>query len=149
MGVSYQTRVIPEGNHASIAIPESILAELGANRRAPLVVTVNGHSYRSTATAVAGECRVVFPRADRTAAGVSGGDSVTVHLELEVGHRIVELDPEFNRELVTAGLREFFETLTYSRRKEFARLIAEAKSVDTKVRRIASSIEKIHGLSTN
>jgi bifunctional DNA-binding transcriptional regulator/antitoxin component of YhaV-PrlF toxin-antitoxin module len=149
MGVSYQTRVIPEGNHASISIPDSILAELGANRRAPLVVTVNGHSYRSTATAVAGECRVVFPSADRTAAGVSGGDSVTVHLELEVGHRIVELDPEFDRALVTAGLREFFETLTYSRRKEFARLIAEAKGVDTKVRRIASSIEKIHGLSTN
>lgn len=81
--MSCETTVIPAGNHVSIAIPDEILTALGANRLAPLVVSVNRHSYRSTATAVYGECRVVFPSAERQAAGVSGGDTITVTLELD------------------------------------------------------------------
>lgn len=60
MTVTYKTRVIGDGNHASLHIPDSVLAELGANRRAPLKVTINGHTYRSTSTGVGGECRVFF-----------------------------------------------------------------------------------------
>lgn len=146
MGVSYNTVVIPDGNHASIAIPDEILAELGTNRRAPLIVTVNDHTYRSTATAVGGECRVVFPAADRAAAGVRGGDAITVHLEVETGIRVVDLHPELDAALVTAGLKGFFETLAYSHRKEYARAVAEAKQAETRARRIATSIEKIHHL---
>lgn len=143
MGVSFDTVVIPDGNHASIAIPDEILAELGTNRRAPLIVTVNNHSYRSTATAVGGECRVVFPAADRAAAGVRGGDAITVHLEVESGVRVVDLHPDLDAALVTAGLRDFFDTLAYSHRKEYARAVAEAKQDETRVRRIDASIEKI------
>lgn len=143
MGVSYDTVVIPDGNHASIAIPDDILAELGTNRRAPLIVTVNNHTYRSTATAVGGECRVVFPAADRAAAGVRGGDAVTVYLEVETGVRAVDLHPELDAALVTASLRDFFDTLAYSHRKQYARAVAEAKQDETRARRIVALIEKI------
>ncbi len=149
MGVSYDTVVIPDGNHASIAIPDEILAELGTNRRAPLIITVNNHAYRSTATAVNGECRVVFPAADRAAAGVRGGDAITVHLEVEKGIRVVDLHPELDAALVTAGLRDFFETLAYSHRKEYARAVADAKQDETRARRIAASIEKIRQLKNH
>ena len=143
MSTTYTTTVIPDGNHASIHIPDSVLAELGTNRRAPVRVTVNGHTYQSTATAVDGECRVVFPSADRAAAGVSGGDTVTVHLELETGFRTVDLHPEFDERLIQTKLREFFDTLTYSQRKEFARSVSDAKAVETRERRISTAIEKI------
>ena len=78
MRATYTTTVIGAGNHASIHVPDEILAELGANRRAPLKVTIGGHTYRSTATAVNGDCRVVFPQADRDAAGAKAGDIVGV-----------------------------------------------------------------------
>ena len=143
MGVTYSTRVIPEGNHASIAIPDDVLAELGANRRAALSITINGHTYQSTATAVDGECRVVFPSAERAAAGVTGGDTVTVHLEHITGYREVDLHPDFVAALADAGLREAFDALAYSHRKEHARAIAEAKADETRQRRIAVAIEKI------
>lgn len=146
MGVSYETVVIPSGNHASLAVPDDILTVLGTNRRAPLVVTVNGHTYRSTATAVDGECRVVFPSADRAAAGVTGGDVVTVHLELETGRRAVEIDSDFRDSLVTAGMLDLFESLSYSRRKEFARGVAEAKTPETRARRILRAIESLTSL---
>lgn len=143
MSVTYDTTVIPEGNHASIEVPDEVLAELGTNKRAPLIVTVNGHSYRSTATGVDGGCRVVFPQAERTSAGVSGAARITVTLELDSGHREVELHPEFDAALVAAGLREVFESMPYSHRKEHARAIAEAKADATRERRIVAAIDKV------
>jgi len=136
MVVTYSTEVIGEGNHASLAIPDSVLAELGANRRAPLVITINDHTYRSTAVGVDSQCRVVFPRADRAAAGVSSGETVVVQLSLDSGHREVSLHPELEAALKKAGLRDTFESLTYSRRREFARQVSEAKADDTRQRRI-------------
>ena len=143
MSVTYETVAIPSGNHASIAVPDAVLAELGANRRAPLRVTVNGHTYQSTATAVDGECRVVFPSADRAAAGVAGGDTITVTLELDSGHREVDLHPELDDALTSNGLREYFETMAYSHRKEYARAVTEAKADDTRARRIQAAIDKV------
>ena len=136
MRATYTTTVIGDGNHASIHVPDEILAELGANRRAPLKVTIGGHTYRSTATAVNGDCRVVFPQADRDAAGAKAGDIVMVELELETGHREVELPAELEAALMAAGLRDVFEALTYSKRREFARQVAEAKAAETRVRRV-------------
>lgn len=143
MEVTYSTLVIPDGNHASLSIPDDVLAKLGANRRAALSITINAHTYQSTATTVDGECRVVFPSADRTAAGVKGGDTVTVTLEHLTGYREVDLHPEFAEALESAGLREVFDALAYSHRKEHARAIAEAKADDTRQRRIQKSIDTI------
>ena len=145
MGVTYTTVIIPDGNHASLAIPDDILQQLGANRRAPLKVTVNGHTYQSTATAVAGECRVVFPSADRAAAGVEGGQTVEVHLDLDAGFRQVDLHAEFAAALQAAGLRQAFDALAYSHRKEHARAINDAKADETRQRRIAAALAKIGG----
>ena len=143
MAVSYTTEVLGEGNHASLLIPEWVLAELQANKRAPLKVTINGHTYQSTAVGVAGECRVVFPQKERLAAGVSSGETVTVHLELDAGYREVEMPAELLDALAHAHLEDAFADLSYSKRKEFARSVREAKAAETKSRRVQSVIEKM------
>lgn len=141
--VSYSTLVIGEGNHASLVIPDEVLAKLKTNRRAPLIVSVNGHSYRSTATAVAGQCRVVFPQRERALAGAQAGDVVEVTLQLDGGRREVALEPELRSALDAAGLLETFESLSYSRRREMARTISEAKAAETRQRRIAKILGQI------
>ena len=143
MAVSYTTEVLGEGNHASLLIPEWVLTELNANKRAPLKVTINGHTYQSTAVGVAGECRVVFPQKERIAAGASSGETVTVHLELDAGYREVDMPEEFLEALSLAHLEDAFSELSYSKRKEFARSVREAKAVDTKSRRVQNVIEKV------
>jgi bifunctional DNA-binding transcriptional regulator/antitoxin component of YhaV-PrlF toxin-antitoxin module len=137
MQVSYTTAVIGEGNHASLHIPDEVLAQLGVHKRAPLKITVNGYTYQSTATGVGGECRVVFPQRDRAAAGATAGDVIEVTLELDAGHREVELPDALSEALTSTGLRAAFEAQRYSQRKEWARTVAEAKTPATREKRIA------------
>lgn len=140
MKTTYKTRVIGAGNHASMEIPDRNLAEIGANKRAPLKITVNGHTYQSTATGVEGKCMVVFPMRDRQATGASAGDIVTVTLELDDGYRHVDIPPALAQALAANDLNDTFHRLIYSRRKEYARLIADAKADETRDRRLEEII---------
>ena len=143
MSVTYETLVLGEGNHASLLIPEWVLEKLQTNKRAPLRVTINGHTYQSTAVGVAGECRVVFPSAERLAAKANAGETVQVTLELDSGYRSVDMHPELEMALTSADLAEVFANLNYSKRKEYARQVNEAKAEDTRKRRIEKVIEGV------
>ncbi len=143
MSVTYETDVLGEGNHASLLIPKWVLEKLQTNKRAPLKVTINGHTYQSTAVGVAGECRVVFHSAERLAANAKAGDIVEVTLELDSGYRAVDMHPELEAELIQADLAEVFSSLSYSKRKEFARQVNDAKADDTRLRRIEKVLESL------
>jgi hypothetical protein len=143
MKTTYETVVIGFGNHASIEIPDKNLAEIGGNRRAPLKITINGYTYQSTATGVDGKCMVVFPTRDREASGAAAGDRITVTLELDDGYRHVDVPAALSEALVARGLDEIFHDLTYSKRKEFARQVSEAKAEETKNRRIAKILDQL------
>jgi len=143
VSVTYETSVLGEGNHASLLIPQWVLEKLQTNKRAPLKVTINGHTYQSTAVGVDGECRVVFPSAERLAANAKAGDIVEVTLELDSGYRSVDLHPELEAALAAGELAEVFAQLSYSKRKEFARQVNEAKADDTRLRRIEKVIEAL------
>jgi bifunctional DNA-binding transcriptional regulator/antitoxin component of YhaV-PrlF toxin-antitoxin module len=140
---TYQTIVIGSGNHASIEIPEQNLAEIGGNRRAPLKITINGYTYQSTATGVGGKCMVVFPMRDREASGATAGDHITVTLELDDGYRHVDIPAGLSDALASSGLEDIFHNLTYSKRKEFARQVSEAKAEETRYRRIQKILEQL------
>lgn len=136
MKTTYETVVIGSGNHASIEIPSTNLKEIRGNRRAPLKITINGHTYQSTATGVDGKCMVVFPLRDRKAASVMSGEIVRVTLELDSGYREVAMPIELADILKERKFTKKFHELTYSRRKEFARSVADASAPETKLRRI-------------
>ena len=143
MKTTYQTAVIADGNHASIEIPDKNLAEIGGNRRAPLKITINGYTYQSTATGVGGKCMVVFPTRDREASGARAGDVVMVTLELDDGYRHVDVPAELSEALEMSGLSQIFHDLSYSKRKEFARQVGEAKAEETRLRRISKVIDAL------
>ena len=143
MAVEYRTVVVGHGKHAALEIPDEVLAKLGANRRAPLRITINGYTYQSTATGVDGKCMVVFPLKDRAAAGAAAGDTVTVKLELDAGHREVDMPAELMAALKGAGMTAKFDSLTYSKRREFARQVSEAKAEETRARRVQKVIDAL------
>jgi len=143
MKTKYITTILGFGNHAAIEIPEDQLKKIGGNKRAPLKITVNGYTYQSTATVMDGKCLVVFPKKDRENAGVDSGDKLEVQLELDSGYRQVEVPKELEIALQQSGIKEKFDELTYSKRKEYARQVADAKANDTKARRIEKILTEI------
>lgn len=144
MKTTYETVVIGFGNHASIEIPDKNLSEIGGNKRAPLKITINDYTYQSTATGVGGKCMVVFPTRDREASGAASGDRITVTLELDDGYRHVDVPVVLNEALDVNELSKAFHDLTYSKRKEFARLISDAKTDETRARRIQKVVTALH-----
>jgi bifunctional DNA-binding transcriptional regulator/antitoxin component of YhaV-PrlF toxin-antitoxin module len=146
MTTTYQTTVVGQGKHASIEIPDKNLLEIGGNRRAPLKITINGYTYQSTATGVGGKCMVVFPMRDREASGAQAGDRVTVTLQLDSGYRQVNVPAGLQDALAAHNLSDTFQDLTYSKRKEFARQVDEAKTDETRTRRIQKIITALQAV---
>lgn len=143
MKTRFTTTILGFGKHASIEIPEANLKELGGSKRVPLKVTVNGHTYQSTATGMGEKCLVVFPMKDREAAGVDSGDTTEVLLELDAGYRDVEIPPELLQALTKSGLKNKFDDQIYSKRKEAARQVADAVAQETKERRITKILDAL------
>ncbi len=143
MAETYRTTVIGHGNHAALEIPDEVLKALGTNKRAPLKVTINGYAFQTTATGVDGKCMIPFAMKDRDGSKTKADDEIQVTVELDSGRREVDMHPELVQALKKAKLFEAFEALTYSKRKEFARQVNEARTDETRERRIQKALESL------
>jgi hypothetical protein len=122
----------------TLPVPAEAVAALGTQKKPKVVVSVNNYTYRSTVQAYGGEFLLPFSAADREAAGVKAGDQVQVTLDLDLEPRTVEVPAVLAAALAQQpGALEAFEALAYSKRKEFVRQVNEAKTQETRERRIA------------
>jgi hypothetical protein len=142
---TFNTTLLQNGNNVGIDVPEEVVLGFGAGKRVPVNVTVNGYTWRSTIAVMGGKYLVGIPKAQREAAGVAGGETHQVTLEHDAGPRTVEVPEDLAAALAEAGLRDRFDALAYSHRKEHVRAIEEAKTDATRQRRIAKAIEKLAG----
>src|SRR3989449_10858743 len=58
--------------------------------RAPVKVTLNGYTYRSTIASMGGRVCIPLRKSNREAAGLEGGETVEVKLELDTKKREVK-----------------------------------------------------------
>ena len=75
--------------------------------------------------------------------GKGDGDGVTVTLERDAGERTVDVPDDLAAALAEAGLREAFDKLSYSHRREHVNAINDAKRPETRTRRIAKALEML------
>lgn len=126
---------------AGMAIPAAVVEALGAGRKPPVRVTVNGHSYRSTIATVDGRYMVGISVENRALAGVDAGQEVDVDLELDTEPREVAVPPELQAALDREpAAARFFEGLSYSNRLRHARPIAEARTPETRQRNLEKTM---------
>jgi hypothetical protein len=119
---------------------------LGAGRKPPVVVNVNGYEYRSTVAVMGGRYLIPFSSDKRAATGIAGGDAITVDLEVDSTPRTVELPADFAAALdAMPGAREAYERLAPSHKKAHVTAIESAKAADTRQRRIDAAVAKITG----
>ncbi|HVT19801.1 MAG TPA: YdeI/OmpD-associated family protein [Mycobacteriales bacterium] len=140
---TFKTTLVGFGNNTGIEVPAAQLELLGAGKRPAVIVTVNDYTYRSTPGTMNGRTMLPFAKVHREASGLKAGDAITVTLTLEEGPRPVDVPAALTAALKQAGLMTAFDALSYTKRKEFARGVADAKGEDTRDRRIAKVLDAL------
>lgn len=145
MKTTFKTTIKQIGNNTGIEVPPENLAELGSSKKPAVKVTVNGYSYSNTVAVMGGKYMISLSSAHRAASGLKGGDAVEVTLELKTAPRTVEVPADLQKALEGAGLEEVFAKQAPSKRKEFVRQIEEAKTAETRARRLEKIVAQLGG----
>ena len=128
----------------AILVPPDVLAALSPGKRPAVRVTIGPHTYRSTVTPYNGAFMLPLSAEHRAAAGVQAGDEIDVDLELDTAPREVAVPDDFAQALDgVPGLRQAFDALAFTHRKEPVRAIEEAKTPETRGSRIAKAVSMI------
>jgi hypothetical protein len=141
----FHTTILQGGKTATgIEVPESIVTALGAGKRAKVLVTINGYTYRNSVAPLGGVYMIGVSEDVRRNAGVAGGDEVDVDVELDTAPREVTEPPELTAALdAEPSARRTFDGLSYSNKSWHTLQIEGAKTDETRQRRIAKSIEAL------
>ncbi|MEP7286652.1 MAG: YdeI/OmpD-associated family protein [Chloroflexota bacterium] len=146
MTITFTTTLLQaEGlNATGISVPPEIIAELGKQKRPKVKVSLNGYTYRSTVALYGDVFMLPVSQEHRAATGLKAGDTIEVTLELDLEPRTVEIPDDLKAALSEkAGMLETFEKLSDSKRKEFVRQVNDAKTPETRTRRIARIVAKM------
>ena len=125
-----------------IEVPFDVRGVFG-RARPPVLVTINGYTYRSTVAVYSGRYYVPLSRANAAAAQVERGAQATVKIEPDEASREVEVPADLASALDATGLRDRWDALSYSHQREHVEAIEEAKRPQTRARRIAKAVEML------
>jgi len=141
----FRTTILTTGKTAAgIVIPPEVVAALGSSRKPAVSVTIRGYTYRSTVATIDGRFMVGVSAENRANAGVAGGDEVDVDIELDTAPRTVTVPPDFAAALTPwPAARAFFDRLSYSQQSWFVLGIEDAKTPETRQRRIDAAVARL------
>ena len=118
-------------------VPDEVVSALGAGKRPPVKVTINGYTYQNTIASMGGKYMLGVSAEHRAGAGVAAGDLLEVELELDSAPREVTPPADLLAALdAEPGARQRFDALSYTMRKEHTRSVESAKAETTRLRRI-------------
>ena len=125
-------------------VPAEIVEALGKGKRPPVRVTIGGHTYRSTVAAYGDVFMLPLSAENREGAGVAAGDEVDVEVELDTAPREVAVPADFAEALDREpAARRFFDGLSYSQQRWFVLGIEDAKTEETRLRRITKAVAQL------
>jgi hypothetical protein len=146
MALHIHTVLAPFGPATAIDLTDTQVEELGGGKRAAVVVDIGGRTARLRLGVMDGRNVIGLSKAVRAQLGVDIGDEVDATIRLDTTEREVDVPGDLAAALdAAAGVRAAFEALSYSRRKELARGVAEAKRPQTRERRIAAVVADLTG----
>ena len=141
------TARIEEGGQggAFLYFPYDVEREFGTKGRVPVKATIDGVAYTGSLFKYSAPQHVLgVTKAIREETGKGPGDRVEVLLRKDEEVREVDVPPAFTRLMKKEGLLPFFESLSYTHRKEYCRWITEAKKEVTRARRLEKAVAMLH-----
>lgn len=144
---TFKTVLLQSGKTATgIKIPPEIIDAFGGGKKPPVKVTINGFTYRSTVAVMGGAYMVGVNAENRIGAKVEGGDKINVTIELDTEERVVEVPKEFQKVLdKNPSAKKKFASLSYSKKRAIVDPIRDAKTEETRQRRIEKGLSLLLG----
>jgi hypothetical protein len=145
--MKFRTTILSAGkNITGIHVPDEVVEGLGAGKRPPVRVTLNGYTYRNTIAVMGGRYMVGVSADVRAASGVAGGDELEVEIVLDDQPRVLEIPADLQAALDAAPVaKAAFEKLSYSNKRRHVEPILAAKAPETRARRIEKSVAELTG----
>ena len=143
MKKTFRTKLVRDGAMCAIEIPFDPKKEFG-KARAPVTVTLNGYTYRSTIAPMGEHCFVPLRASHREAAGLTGDETLDVTIALDEEKREVTPPEDFVAALKAAPPAwERWSELSFTHQREYVEALADAKQPATRARRMESSVKAI------
>jgi hypothetical protein len=143
---TFRTTIVRDGSICFVPLtfdPKSVFGKV----RVPVKVTLNGYTFRSTIAAMGGPPCIPLRKSNREAAGLEGGETIEVRLEVDTEERVIKPPADFVKVLRTMPPAwERWGDLSYTHQREHVDSIEDAKTPETRARRIARSAEAIRQL---
>lgn len=140
---TFKTTILRDGSMCFIPVPfdpEPVFGKV----RAPVKVTLNGFTFRSTIAAMGGTVCIPLRKSNREAAQLEGNETLNVKLDLDTEKREVEPPTDLVKALKKSPPAwERWQEMSFTHQREHAEAIEGAKKPETRARRIASAVEMI------
>lgn len=140
---TFKTTILRDGQMCAIEVPFDP-KEVFGKIRAPVKVTLNGYTYRSTIASM-GNCYLIpLRKSNREAAGLEGTETLEVRLDLDEEKREIKPPADLAKALKAAPPAwARWQELSYSHQREYATSVEESKKPETRVRRIEAAVKAI------
>jgi hypothetical protein len=130
-----------ERGGAFVYFPYDIEKAFGTRGRVPVKLTIDGVACTGSLFKYGAPQHLLgVEKAIRQQIGKGPGDRIAVVLQKDEETRDVDVPPSFAALMKKEGLLPFFESLSYTHRKEYCRWIAEAKKEETRMRRLEQAV---------
>jgi hypothetical protein len=142
--MKFNTTILQTGNNTGIEVPAEVVEGLGGGKKPAVAVTVGSYSYRSSIAVMGGKFLIPLSAERRAESGIKGGDAVEVELVLDTVPREVVVPAELDAAMARdAAARAFFETLSYSNKLRHVLSITDAKTPETRQKRIDKAMDML------
>ena len=129
-------------NTTGIVVPDEIVEGLGGGRRPAVTATIAGHTWRTSIASMGGRFMIGVNAEVRRITGVAADDEVDVEVELDTAPREVTVPDDLAAALAAdPAAKAEFDRLSYSHRRRHVMAIDDAKTPETRARRIAKAVE--------
>lgn len=145
--MQFHATLILNGKTATgIQAPDDVVEQLGGGKRPPVRVTIGGYTYRTTVAPMGGQFWIPVSAEHRVGAGIAAGEEVTVEIELDTEPRTVIVPDDLAAALAAeSAAKAAFEELSYSNQRRHVLALEDAKTPETRQRRIEKVLAALRG----
>lgn len=130
---------------AYIEFPYEVEKEFGTKGRVKVLATFDGYEYQGSLANMGHTCHILgITQKIRKEIGKQPGDTVHIVLKKDEAPRVAEIPEDLIKLLEdNQEAKSFFETLSYTNKKEYVQWITSAKKAETREKRLIKALEML------